>query len=66
MRCIVLPRKGRSYAVTPALTICHSPHNFANEFGTGGSVPRRLKNKELRTREHLTEKEVEDLIKVRR
>jgi hypothetical protein len=25
-----------------------------------------LKDKELRTREHLTEKEVEDLIKVRR
>ena len=27
------------------------------------TVPRRLKNKELRTREHLTEKEVERLIK---
>ena len=62
-----MPRKGRSYAITPALTICHSlPHNFANELRTGGSVPRRLKNKELRTREHLTEKKVEDLIKVRR
>jgi type 1 fimbriae regulatory protein FimB/type 1 fimbriae regulatory protein FimE len=27
------------------------------------TVPRRLKNKDLRTREHLTEKEVERLIK---
>jgi hypothetical protein len=27
---------------------------FAIEFGTDGSVSRRLKNKKLRTREHLT------------